>query len=181
MAIKKKPVKPSADAAGNHDEALLELAAQAGAIAAKIIDPNTVETTDWVRWKCQFGCGGFGSSLACPPYSPTPDQTRRMLEGYARAVLFESPAGQSKSIAVRLERSIFLLGHWKAFGLGAGPCNLCPRCAFAKGCRHPDKCRPSMEACGIDVFTTVRRHGFQIEVVRTHKDPQHYFGLVLVD
>jgi len=38
-----------------------------------------------------------------------------------------------------------------------------------------------MEACGIDVYATVRRHGFAIEVVRDHDDPQHYFGMVLVD
>jgi len=38
-----------------------------------------------------------------------------------------------------------------------------------------------MEACGIDVYATVRRHGFAIEVVRDHEDPQHYFGMVLVD
>jgi hypothetical protein len=38
-----------------------------------------------------------------------------------------------------------------------------------------------MEACGIDVFATVRKHGFTIDVVRTPSDPQHYFGLVLVE
>jgi hypothetical protein len=38
-----------------------------------------------------------------------------------------------------------------------------------------------MEACGIDVFATARKHGFTINVVRTSKDPQHYFGLVLVE
>jgi hypothetical protein len=37
-----------------------------------------------------------------------------------------------------------------------------------------------MEACGIDVFATVRRHGFTIDVVRGRRDQQHYFGLVLV-
>jgi hypothetical protein len=38
-----------------------------------------------------------------------------------------------------------------------------------------------MEACGIDVFATVRKHGFTIGVVTCHSDPQHYFGLVLVE
>jgi len=38
-----------------------------------------------------------------------------------------------------------------------------------------------MEACGIDVYATARAAGFTINVVRTRKDPQHYFGLVLVD
>ena len=34
--------------------------------------------------------------------------------------------------------------------------------------------------CHIDVFATVRRHGFTIEVVRDRSDCQHYFGLVLI-
>jgi hypothetical protein len=38
-----------------------------------------------------------------------------------------------------------------------------------------------MEACGIDVFRTVRSNGFEIEVVRDHNDMQHYFGCVLVE
>jgi len=33
----------------------------------------------------------------------------------------------------------------------------------------------------IDVFATARKHGFTVQVVKTYKDPQHYFGLVLVE
>ena len=157
------------------------MARELGALGAKVVSPRRVETAPWVRWKCQFGCGGYRSGLCCPPHSPTPRQTRRLLDSYRRAVLFEAPPGQAKKIAVALERRLFLAGHYKAFGLGEGPCPLCDACAFDAGCRHPDQARPSMEACGIDVFATARRHGFTINVVRTHADPQHYFGLVLVD
>jgi len=58
---------------------------------------------------------------------------------------------------------------------------LCSTCAFDEGCRHPHDARPAMEACGIDVYATARKHGFTINVVRSHSDPQHYFGLVLVE
>ncbi len=152
-----------------------------GAKGAKIISPSEVEAGDWVRWKCQFGCGGYGSSLMCPPHTPKPEETRRMLNGYKRAILFESGSGDTKEIAVQMEQEIFLSGFYKALGLGAGPCRLCRSCSFAEGCRHPDDARPSMEACGIDVFATARKHGFTINVVRTYKDPQHYFGLVLIE
>jgi predicted metal-binding protein len=104
-----------------------------------------------------------------------------MLDAYRRAILFEGPFGKVKRIAAAIERDVFLAGCYKAFGMGAGPCQLCRRCAFHEGCRHPDYARPAMEACGIDVFATVRRHGFPIEVVRSRSDPQHYYGLVLVD
>ena len=149
--------------------------------SAKLIRQKDVETAHWVRWKCQFGCGGYGSNLVCPPHAPTPGETRRMLDEYRHAVLFEAGNREPKKIAAALEREVFLAGYYKALGLGAGSCSLCDACAFDEGCRHPDEARPSMEACGIDVFATLRKHGLDIEVVRTRDDPQHYFGLVLIE
>ena len=152
-----------------------------GVREVRIIDPKTVETAPWVRWKCQFGCGGFNSSLMCPPHSPNPEETRKVLDSYKWAILFEGGRLDTKEIATKMEREIFLSKYYKALGLGAGPCRLCPSCAFEEGCRHPDEARPAMEACGIDVFATLRKHGFTINVVKTYKDPQRYFGLVLVE
>jgi predicted metal-binding protein len=159
----------------------LALASRFGALGAKVIAPSAVQTGSWVRWKCQFGCGGFGSSLMCPPRAPKPAETRTMLDGYKRALLFEAPRGQATRIAAQLERELFLQGYYRAFGLGAGPCDLCETCAFDEGCRHPREARPAMEACGIDVFATARKHGFAIDIVRSRRNPQHYFGLVLID
>ncbi len=174
------PSRPARVRAGKFQN-FLDAARRFGAYSAKIIRPADVVTGDWVRWKCEFGCDGFGSSRMCPPHSPTPDQTRRMLDEYRHAILFEAPRNRSKPIAVKLEREVFLAGHYKALGLGAGPCELCRECAFDAGCRHAEHARPAMEACGIDVFATARKHGYTIDVVRTHADPQHYFGLVLID
>jgi predicted metal-binding protein len=162
-------------------DALVALAVDLGALAAKVISPTQVETADWVRWKCRYGCECYNSSLVCPPHTPEPHQTRRMLDEYERAVLFEAPLGQVKTLAVAMERDLFLAGHYKALGLGAGPCMLCETCAFDEGCRHTDQARPAMEACGVDVYATVRRQGFTVNVVTCGDDEQHYFGLVLVD
>jgi predicted metal-binding protein len=163
------------------DRRIEQMAVAHGALAAKMISPVAVRTGQWVRWKCQFGCDGFGSSLVCPPHTPTPEQTRKMLDEYRRAVLFESPLRQAKKIAAALERELFLAGYYKALGLGAGPCRLCPTCDFEKGCRHAELARPAMEAVGIDVYATARGAGFVINVVRGRSDPQHYFGLVLIE
>ena len=159
----------------------LQRITEIGAREAKIIDPRTVETAPWVRWKCRYGCGGYNSSLMCPPHAPTPGETRMVLDSYKRAILFEAGRLDAKKIAVKMEREAFLLGYYKAFGLGAGPCRLCNSCAFDQGCRHPDEARPAMEACGIDVFATVRKHGFTIKVVKDRRDPRHYFGLLLIE
>jgi predicted metal-binding protein len=104
-----------------------------------------------------------------------------VLDSYKRAILFEAGRLDAKKIAVKMEREAFLSGYYKAFGLGAGPCRLCNSCAFDQGCRHPDEARPAMEACGIDVFATVRKHGFTIKVVKDRRDPRHYFGLLLIE
>jgi predicted metal-binding protein len=152
-----------------------------GAREAKIVDPKTVETAPWVRWKCRFGCGGYNSSLMCPPHSPPPEETRRVLNSYKWAILFESGGLDTKEIAAKMEKEVFLAGYYKALGLGAGPCRLCRSCAFEEGCRHPEEARPALEACGIDVFATARKHGFKIEVVKTYKAPQHYFGVLLIE
>ncbi len=109
------------------DRRIEQMALAQGALAAKVISPAAVHTGNWVRWKCQFGCDGFGSSLVCPPHTPAPEQTRRMLDEYCRAVLFESPLRQAKKIAAALERELFLSGYYKAFGLVPDPAACAPR------------------------------------------------------
>ena len=38
-----------------------------------------------------------------------------------------------------------------------------------------------MEACGIDVFATVRANGLEIHTLRDPGEVQNHFGLVLVE
>ncbi|MBN2547104.1 MAG: DUF2284 domain-containing protein [Spirochaetes bacterium] len=153
-----------------------------GAISTKIIDPKEVVTATWVRLKCQFGCEGYNSTLVCPPYSPEPETTRKMLDEYNTAILFQSTRLDTKKIAAKLERELFLSGYYKAFGMGAGPCRLCKEaCSFTEGCQYPDEARPSMEACGIDVFATVRKFGYEIDTVKSYNGKAVYFGLVLIE
>ena len=150
---------------------------------ACIISPSDVETAAWVRIKCQFGCGGYGQCLVCPPFTPTPHQMREVLDSYNRAVLIHfTPEAHVKAMVADIEREFFLSGAWKAFGLGAGPCDFCKTCEVEEQyCRYPRRARPSMEACGIDVFSTVKKAGFPIEVVRTTHQCPNFYGLILID
>lgn len=149
-------------------------------ITAKIIPAKSIVTAEWVRLKCQFGCDAFGKSLTCPPFSPAPEQTRRMLAQFKYALLIHSSKWTDiRQIVIALEREIFLDGYYKAFGMGAGPCNLCQRCA--RYCRHPDQARPSMEACGIDVFTTVKNNGLPIYVLNSRNCKANYYGVILIE
>ena len=162
-------------------EVLCKLARKLGAVEAKVISPQTVVTAPWVRWKCQYGCSGYDGSLTCPPHSPAPEETAEVLREYKKAILIHAgDHGDVSEIAVKVEKEAFLSGYYKAFGLGSGPCRLCPSCDVAADCRKPEKARPSMEAAGIDVFRTIRNNQFKIEVLKSPGCKGNYFGLVLI-
>jgi len=158
----------------------IKRAKELGAKEAKIIPAKSVVTSEWVRLKCQFGCDGYGRTLTCPPYSPTPEQTKRMVADYAYGILIHGDEWTDiREVVITLEREIFLDGYHKAFGMAAGPCYLCKKCS--KFCKFTEKARPSMEACGIDVYSTVRANGFPIEVLKTTSCKGNYYGLVLIE
>lgn len=160
-----------------------------GITIAKIINPKSVVVGDWVRLKCQYGCGGYGQSLTCPPYSPTPDYTRKMLEEYSRGLLMQvtdisfdsKPDFSLERIVANLEREIFLDGYFKVFGMAAGPCGLCKSCETKKPCKHPHEARPAMEACGIDVYTTARNNGFELNVVTSEDALCSFLSLLVIE
>jgi len=164
-----------------------------GATHAKQIHPSTVITAPWVRMKCQFGCINFNKSYCCPPDSPTPDLTRAIIDSYYRAVLFHIEAPKTKDRTNRyrkflktlrdLEGEMFKDGYYKALVFLCGPCNLCKECEKQKGnpCTFGSIARPSMEACGIDVYQTARNNGFFIEPLRERNETHNSYGLMLVD
>ena len=135
----------------------VEAALKLGARGAKVVRPGDVVTGHWVRWKCRFGCGGYGSSLVCPPHSPTPAETRAMLDEYSTAILFETPSGDTKRSRWRWSVKCFSRATTRPSGSAPGRASFAANAPYDKGCRHPEEARPAMEACGIDVFATARR------------------------
>jgi len=116
-----------------------------------------------------------------------------VLDAYRRAILFHirtlpapDRSGRLKrfrTMLIDLEGEIFKDGYYKAFVFLAGPCSVCRECGKITGqpCNDRDKARPSMEACGIDVFQTARNNGFHIQTLRDETEPRNTFGLLLVD
>ncbi|MBU1153236.1 DUF2284 domain-containing protein [bacterium] len=163
-------------------ERLVTKALELGVKETKIISPRTIKVASWVRMKCQYGCYGYNQSLTCPPYSPTPEQTKKTLSDYQKAILIHSLKCKIIQEAVRiLEKEAYYLGFYKALGMGAGPCELCPKCSLKNACKYPSLARPSMEACGIDVFISVRNNGFLVETLKEEdQEKANYFGLILI-
>jgi predicted metal-binding protein len=158
-----------------------ELCTAKNAIDSRYIDPASVAIAHWVRYKCHYGCSGYGKSLCCPPHSPTPDQTLKIVSEYSLGLLvhFAQIAGITEAI-VEIERELFLRNYYKAIGFGAGSCKLCQECSLDQ-CRDPKHARPSMEACGIDVYATARSNGFPIDVVKTRDEQENCYGLLLIE
>ena len=185
-------------------EKYCEQAISKGATHAKQIHPSSVVTAAWVRLKCQFGCPRYNHCHCCPPHSPTPKQTREVLDCYSRAILFhlESPTAQDwmkcreeyLGMLTDLEGEMFKDGYYKAFVFLEGPCLICKdssgklkalpdNCSLLKGelCKFGYRARPSMEGCGIDVYQTARNNGFSIEPLREKTESPNNFCLMLVD
>jgi predicted metal-binding protein len=165
-----------------------------GASAATAIEPAHVVTREWVRLKCVYGGCAAGRCLTCPPYSPEPARMRGILDEYQKAVLLRLDVQPSEarewlrhsrrlaSIALDLERELFLAGAYKAFALAGGrPCGLDETCGRPTECTCRELVRPGPTACGIDVYATSTNAGWPLNVVRSDGDPYRLFSLVLVD
>jgi len=180
----------------------------------KPISTDIIVVADWVRLKCQYGCKSYGNHLCCPPFAPKPQETKAVLSEYRQAALVRFEAkpdpklqakGPSRALGgsvtrlhktiFELERTAFLAGYYKAFGMSAMPCNLCESCIIDEmlkkdqavfeldmlRCRHKDIMRPSMEACGIDVFQTLKNAGYSPKVIKDYSAKVELFGLLLLE
>jgi predicted metal-binding protein len=171
----------------DHMKGLCNIAKKMGAADAKPIRSKDIVVRDWVRLKCQFGCDDYGRLLTCPPYTPTPEELRRVLKEYRCAILlkfsgdhYEDNLKRIHDLMVRIEREAFLSGNYAALALSSGPCPYCDECNLEM-CEHPDLARPSMEGCGIDVFATVKKAGLDLRVVKNKNEKPTYYGLLLVE
>jgi predicted metal-binding protein len=166
----------------------IALALKKGIDDALIVETAKIFTAPWVRMKCRFGCAGYGERLCCPPHTPDYKETRAILDSYKYALLCHRHWKKDYGVVDKfngaiadLETTIFLDGYYKALGLGSGPCTLCRTCDTSGSCRNPERARPAMEACGIDVFQTARAHNLPIHVVRTHSEERDIYGIVLIE
>lgn len=169
-------------------------AIEVGANNVKQIHPSSVVTAGWVVFKCQFGCAWYARGQCCPPRTPSHDRTGEMLDSYRRALLLfhiqvphipkkEKHYHKYFNALVELEGEMFKDGHYRAFVFLSGPCRLCEKCSALEDepCTQPWKARPSMEACGIDVYQTARNHGLFIETLRERTDTNNEYYLMVVD
>ncbi|MDO5424286.1 MAG: DUF2284 domain-containing protein [Eubacteriales bacterium] len=162
-------------------EKYFSLLKNGGADLAIKIDAKTIETAAWTVYRCQFGCSTYGKSHCCPPNAPSWKETQEMLNCYKYGILFRCHEMSIVTpLAVSIARELFLDGFYKVIAFGSGPCKKCQKCN-PDHCNFPDQTVPAMEACGIDVFATVRNNGIEIHTLRDKSEIQNHFGLLMVE
>lgn len=160
----------------------------------KWADPADAVISQWVRTKCMFGCGNYGHNATCPPNVPTVAEVRQLFAEYQTMVIFhfthavdkpEDRHALTRGInqgLLKLERKLFLEGYYKAFLLCCDSCYLCPDCTGVRGmCKNPRLARPSPESMAVDVFTTVRKAGFPIEVLTEYSQAMNRYAFLLIE
>lgn len=68
---------------------LIKLALEKGAVDAKIIPTCKIKVEDRVVLKCKVGCNNYGKTLACPPYTPSAEEFRKIVDEYSYAMFLK--------------------------------------------------------------------------------------------
>jgi predicted metal-binding protein len=85
---------------------LRKMAIEMGAVDAKIIPADKVVMEDRIVLKCKVGCPNYGKTLACPPYTPTAEEFRKIVSEYSYALFmkFESQAKANPKLKKHLSK-----------------------------------------------------------------------------
>jgi len=158
------------------------------------IDSEAISVRNWVRMKCMYGCGDFGQNASCPPNVPPVSECREFVREYNDIAVFHFSAvldkpedrhswtrGINKGL-LDLERKIFWKGFHKAFLLFLDSCTLCKHCGDNRqDCKNKTDSRPTPEALGIDVFDTVRKIAYPIEVLSAYNQPMNRYAFLFIE
>ncbi len=160
----------------------------------KWVDPQNIIVSQWVRFKCMFGCDSYGVTASCPPNTPSIEECREFFKEYETAIIFhfplklEDPENRHEHFRkvnqqlYQLERAIFLAGYQKAFLLFVDECTLCEECTGIRDrCKNKIESRPTMEGLGIDVYQTARKFGYPINVLPDFEQEMNRYAFILVE
>ena len=157
------------------------------------IDPQKIIVSQWVRMKCQFGCGEYGSGGACPPNTPSVAECERFFTEYSDAAILHFEAAMDRpedrhawsrkinAQLLKLEREVFLAGYERTFLLFMDSCCFCKECTGDRQtCNEPGMARPAPEALAMDVYSTVRQFGFPINVRTEYDQKMDRYAFLMV-
>jgi len=181
MGTQTSNIKPfPLDIKSNKDA--IQEALERGASRAKIIWTKTIAIGTWGKLQCQFGCSHYGKLHTCPPNTPSSDETSEILADYQRALLiYAGPECNMREMVTGLEETFKTKNYYRAFGLTSRPCDLCQECTIDTFCKYPEKARPTLQGCGIDVQSTVFNNGWGDVSPGKPCSSVENIGLILLD
>ena len=116
-----------------------------------------------------------------PPFTSDAGEMSEVLMEYENALLINaSPETNAIEIVVQLEKILKDKGYNKALALSAMPCDLCDPCTITTNCQFPEKARPTLQACGIDINETIHNNGWNDLGQQAPCTPTHAIGIVLI-
>lgn len=158
------------------------------------IDPKKIVVSLWVRMKCLYGCSEYGRTATCPPHVPSVSECERFFQEYREASIFHFvktvPKPEDRhawtrtvnSKLLELERAVFVSGFERAFLLFMDSCSICDVCPGKKEkCKEPKLSRPSPEALGMDVYSTVRQAGYPIHVLSDYSQAMNRYAFLMIE
>lgn len=176
------------------EKRLIDLALACGADKATVINADDIVLSRIFRDICATNaCGGYGRCWMCPPDVGDIETLMEMVCSYKHALVFQtitlledsydienmSLAGKNLSaLCLRLREQVKDVLPAEHLVLGAGGCRVCEKCAKQEGlsCVRPSDALMSLEACGIDVYNTVK----DTELKYTNgANTVTFFGMVL--
>jgi predicted metal-binding protein len=187
-------MKKSSSGKSNSQKKLEEMFKKHGYDDYRWINPKSIVVVQWARMKCMFGCKNFGKCGTCPPNTPSVAESKEFVQGYKTCAVFHFTkkvkrpedrfawTRQVNSKLLKLEREVFLSGYYKAFLLFMDSCNLCASCpGIRQLCKNPKMSRPTPESMAVDVFATVRKIGYPIEVLYDYKQEMNRYAFLFIE
>lgn len=144
-----------------------------------------------VREACK-NCKRYSVKATCPPFVESVDYYKKVLKSYKKGIFIiikfnidnpenwkqlgsESTNYMNNSV-LNKRNQLISDGHYFCIGFGAGSCKNCEKCSFP--CRMPDKSLIPIEATGVDVVKSIKKHAKINFPVK-----KHFFriGVILYD
>jgi len=160
----------------------------------KWINPRHIVVAQWAKMKCMFGCKNYGKCGTCPPNTPSVAECREFVRGYKTCAVLHFTKKVKRpedrfawtrrvnSKLLKLEREVFLSGYYKTFLLFMDSCNLCKTCpGIRQLCKNPKMARPTPESMAMDVFATVRKIGYPIDVLYNYSQKMNRYAFLFVE
>jgi predicted metal-binding protein len=190
----KKVPAPDRGTPGRTKKELERLFVDRGFTDFRWLDARDILVAEWVRMKCLFGCPDYGKNAACPPNTPPVEACERFFHEYRRVVVFhfaktvdkpEDRHAWSRKInleLLKIENEVFKAGFVKAFLLPMDSCNYCLDCPGVRtACKDLKRARPSPDAMAMDVFATVRKIGYRVQVLADYGQEMNRYAFLLLD